>query len=128
MLLETLTVVLIAFGLGLFALTAQVLLLSFLVACIAYRIWKGRTALPKPPARKPRPSKESSEDDDIPEGFRGDYRWWTDPITGKKKLMPAEDVELLYQAAAEQEREAEEQQLEDWIEGRNGSESKQRVW
>lgn len=124
--LETLTMVLIAFGLGLFALTALVLLLSFLVACIAYRIWKGQPA-PTPPIPRPRPRpKEPNEDDDVPEGFQGHYRWWTDPISGVKKLLPAEDVEALYKAAAEQEREAEEQQIEDWIEGRNGSESKPR--
>lgn len=130
MLLDTLVLVLIAFGLGLVGLTALVLVGAFLITTIAYTIWKERTIkAPSPPPARPRPMpvREPSDDDDIPEGFQGHYSYWTDPISGIKKLLPAEEVAALRAAFEEKYAQDEEQYIENWIEGRNGSESRQTV-
>lgn len=116
--LDTLTLVLIAFGLALTLLTLVVGVGAACISAIAYTIWVERTGglraiIGKVPSFLPKPK----EDSRVPEGFREHYRMWRDPATGQEMLLPKEDVAAMEKMMSEED-ELDLEELDAWASGK----------
>lgn len=112
--LDTLLLVLVIYGLGLTLLTGLVLVGAACISAISYSIWLERTGgLPAIAV----PSFIAKKKSDIPEGFQEHYRYWTDPVTGRKSLLPKEDVAAL-EEAMKADQEEENAELDAYIDGK----------
>lgn len=138
LLLSCLVGVLILYGLGMILVVIILVPAVVLLYLVSHAIWVERTGgfkmiiptYPKRPKGEPpadpkeaKTKQEKEDDDDIPEGFRGHYKYWRDPKNGKRTLMTIEEADYLQK---EHEAEMEDEEWgEDWIEGR---EKKSQQW